>query len=657
MTSDVEMAEPMPDITFTPAPVDPDAQATVTDFVDYTELFPSDLIRSLTLIGKLDRTYKDAAAKVHDLTAQYGSLPNLRHDSRPEPQALRTQISQALDQALASREAAYAEAARLSLVAKRHFARLTTITKKLKAMPQPPSRDPTPAATSPQATRSRRNEPHPPPRITLHVDGELERATSVSLKTQKQKNVLVPGDVLPPGAEAVYSAAESDDEHSASEAASEDELGLDAPDQAVRGGKAGRVKVPKPPKQRPKTPKPPRIRPPGVMGTNVHSTVAGISTSNALAMLTPPPPDAKPGSKYRPWLKLTEYEMAKLRKSMKKNAIWKPSDTMVRRELEKDGRGFENYNKAKAESEAKGETLLDEDKPDSVNPAAVLAEVPQETPGKKESEQAVNRGMRLNEAKKQKRGRKEKELQELEEASRKIAAAGDAFKNLFSTPPMQHTPKPSKKRKRDSEKTTPAVDATALPPAAVEAAARQPSPKKLRLTPAGNVPIAPKPVERRLAPKAASPPRTTTVTTTIQVPLAPAGPSSSPTKSTASRRQPTPAPPATSPTETKKAPPVSQPIVVPTAAQSRSRRTSSGSKPIAPIEPPAPVVPAPPPPPPPPPSHEKETKELRPRSRGSLARSVKAASADPPTKPQESREVRELRRASVVDTHHPASEP
>lgn len=33
---------------------DPDAQATVTDFLDFTEYLPSDMIRSLTLIGKLD---------------------------------------------------------------------------------------------------------------------------------------------------------------------------------------------------------------------------------------------------------------------------------------------------------------------------------------------------------------------------------------------------------------------------------------------------------------------------------------------------------------------------------------------------------------------------------------------------------------------------
>ena len=53
MATEVEITEPLPELAFS-TPIDTDVQATLTDFVDYTELFPSDLIRSLTLIGKLD---------------------------------------------------------------------------------------------------------------------------------------------------------------------------------------------------------------------------------------------------------------------------------------------------------------------------------------------------------------------------------------------------------------------------------------------------------------------------------------------------------------------------------------------------------------------------------------------------------------------------
>ncbi|KAI9869813.1 MAG: hypothetical protein M1823_008944, partial [Watsoniomyces obsoletus] len=106
---------------------------------------------------------------------------------------------------------------------------------------------------------------------------------------------------------------------------------------------------------------PARARAPGVLGTNVHSSIAGISTSNALAQLAPPPPDAVPGSKWAPWMKLTEYEMAVLRKQMKKNAVWTPSLTMVNRELERKHRTQADYEREKARCEVAGEEMLDEE--------------------------------------------------------------------------------------------------------------------------------------------------------------------------------------------------------------------------------------------------------------------------------------------------------
>lgn len=56
-------------------PSDPDCQAVVTDFLDFTEYLPSDMMRSLTLIGNLDKMYMKASADVHELTKQYGKLP------------------------------------------------------------------------------------------------------------------------------------------------------------------------------------------------------------------------------------------------------------------------------------------------------------------------------------------------------------------------------------------------------------------------------------------------------------------------------------------------------------------------------------------------------------------------------------------------------
>ncbi|KAL8694232.1 MAG: hypothetical protein Q9224_003608 [Gallowayella concinna] len=99
----------------------------------------------------------------------------------------------------------------------------------------------------------------------------------------------------------------------------------------------------------------------GSTGTNVHSVVAGIPTSSALSLLDPPPADAKPGSKHAPWMRLTEWETAMLRKQGRKGANWSPSEAVTRHMLAAAGRGRENYRIAKAKSEATGEPFVDDD--------------------------------------------------------------------------------------------------------------------------------------------------------------------------------------------------------------------------------------------------------------------------------------------------------
>lgn len=650
MATDGDAHDALPNLRFDP-PGDPDAQATVNDFIDYTELFPSDMIRSLTLIDKLDEIAEEQIQNVHELLKTYGALPTMAPEDRPDSLELRAEISKALSRATSCRQAAAAEADRLHLNTQRLSNRLTIIKTKLQSLPKPPSRDPTPAPVSPQNTRSRRQEYHPTPRLTLHVD----KARPGSQKPQKKK-VLVPGEPLPSGPEDTYSAGEtSEDDIFGRVRSISTDVGAAAPDQATRGGRAGRVKVQKTPKPTTlKILKTPKVRPPGVMGTNVHSSVAGISTSNALAKLTPPPPDAKPGSRWRPWLKLTEYEMASLRKSMKKNAVWTPSDTMIRRELARDGRGRENYERAKAQAAEEGTELfnhfcgigrrimltmsgaafLDEDPVDFSKAALAPGEVSWDQPNASET---INRGMKLNEAKKQKK-EKEKEAardaDQLEEIGRKMHLVGDQFKTLFSrdsplapsplTTQPRELPKSTRKRKRDSDRQSAITEASVASTSTQET----PGPKKLKIAPPTTIKIAPKPAPK-LAAKPASPTKTTTVTTTTQVPLAPAGPSSSPKSATTSRRAATP---AISPTDTKKA--LSTPTQI-TAAGSRSRRTSVKPEPTQPSA--APSTP-------------KQDFTIRPRSRGT-AISGKAASAEPPSRKPESRELRELRRASVVEAN------
>ncbi|KAK3064716.1 hypothetical protein LTR53_018399, partial [Teratosphaeriaceae sp. CCFEE 6253] len=175
-------------------------------------------------------------------------------------------------------------------------------------------------------------------------------------------------------------------------------------------------------------------RPPGQPGTNAHSALAGISTSNALLALARPPPDAAKGSRWLPWMKLTEWEMAKLRKRMKKNAIWHPSQTMVRRELKNLGRGTAGREAARQAAE-EGEVFVDEaGEPDPTKIMVSGEETAQidallggpQTYAEDEDVDAelINRGMRLNEAKKMKRARVLEEMALQAQVARE--AGGDA---------------------------------------------------------------------------------------------------------------------------------------------------------------------------------------------------------------------------------------
>lgn len=379
------MADSLSDLSIQP-PADPEAQAAVTDFLDYTEFFPSDLYRSLSLIGKLDQSYQDDAAAIHGLATTYSKLPTLPRSERPNAQSLRKDISTTLDHALRCREATFAEASRLCVVADNLHGRLVNIKAKLEAMPTPPSRDPTPAPASapkdrsPHANRTRRSDADRTPRLKLFVDTDKANGT---MKTQRQKNrvrrIVVPGEIMPP--------FDPNSPGASIESESEMELELSPvkrPNTAGSDGtqrrKNGSVKVPKL-KLGPKLPKTPRV--PSGMGTNVHSQVAGISVSNAMRSLTPPPENPQPGSEWAPWLKLTDYELHMIRKKMKKNANWGPSGNMIRDRLIERGRGMAAMLKAQQKAEAEGSMFLDEEPHKSTKREQLMAMSDALTTGKK----------------------------------------------------------------------------------------------------------------------------------------------------------------------------------------------------------------------------------------------------------------------------------
>jgi len=346
----------MADLTHDRA-VDPDAQAAVTDFLDYTEYLPADLIRSLTLIRGLDETYQSASSTLDELTKLYGSLPSLAPAARPDPQELRYQISSQLDVALNSRDSSYAEACRLFDVAERHQNRLKSIIAKLNAIPKPPSRDPTPPLQpSTQVKRSRSGrkiENGTSTRLTL-IPPRGNTVAAAILKRPRSRRITVPGEVMPP--------YDPD-----SPIASTEVSDWDSP-------------PPSPPKptlklKQPKTPASvPTQQSRDKSASAADKARQARETTEPYQQPTPPPPNAEIGSRWKPWTHLTEYEMYKIRKRMKKNLSWVPSDVMIRRELADSGRGWENYYRAKALAEAEGTKFIDLDGMERTLPKVEKAE-------------------------------------------------------------------------------------------------------------------------------------------------------------------------------------------------------------------------------------------------------------------------------------------
>jgi hypothetical protein len=402
-------------------PFDPDAQATVTDFIDYTEYLPSDLIRSLTLIRGLDETYLDATQKVHELTKIYGQLPELPAESRRNPQELREQISVHLNRAINAREASYAEACRIYDVVDRHYDRLGNIKRKLELLPKPASRDATPP---PKRSKGGRKAEKGATRLTLRVDGQVPDKNGLP-KSRSRRSMIAGLDPDSP----IASTEQSDNETP-----------------KARSRRGGHVALPEQEAVQPKKDKKRAKQRVGGVGTNVHSSVAGISTSNALALLKPPPEGAKLGSEDLPWLRLTDWEMTKLRKKMKKNAIWQPSEIMINRELATGGRGWEGYRAAKAKAQAAGEELIDCDDIENTYVPGKLIRKSEATADMSAAEEikTSNRGMILNEAKRLKRENMAREQEaasaaaaaaaaEAELAAKRISDIGSTFKRLFST--------------------------------------------------------------------------------------------------------------------------------------------------------------------------------------------------------------------------------
>jgi len=102
-----------------------------------------------------------------------------------------------------------------------------------------------------------------------------------------------------------------------------------------------------------------------------------------------------------PWNQLTNEELARLRKRMKKNAGWTPSVTMIVRELESLERGPNNKDNFRDQWEGKPEVFIGPEDGGIGDPQKIL---PDDGDGARE-----NKGMRLNRAKKRKREEEKRE--------------------------------------------------------------------------------------------------------------------------------------------------------------------------------------------------------------------------------------------------------
>ena len=369
-----------------------DAQTIITDFLDFTDYLPSDAVRSLTLIGKLDETYTDASIRLNELTTTWGKLPTLPASARPSPAKLRKEISESLEQSVSSRVFAHAEAVRMSENVNRHYNKANILLEKLQSMmdnyPTEEQQAKSPIISrSPQMSRAKPSGPGAP-------------------KVQRRRipRITVPGEVLAPY-DIEYANFTDDSESS-------DDLS-DAPPQRRTPGPAQRIKiVSNKPKNSGRAPK------------QVPSSdfMSAAHAANQAALRRPPPPDAVIGSADAPWLQLTDYELAKLRKRMKKNATWTPSETMIARELKALGRGPDAYREAKKQAENEGVAFESKVPSLVVDDQSGSQQLPVGALSEDFDAEASNRGMKLNEAKKIKREALAKlAAEEAEDAARKMA--------------------------------------------------------------------------------------------------------------------------------------------------------------------------------------------------------------------------------------------
>ncbi|TGZ82123.1 hypothetical protein EX30DRAFT_394990 [Ascodesmis nigricans] len=347
-----------------PSPaIDPDVEATAREFIDYTEYLPSDVHRYLQRMRALETSHLNSYNQLDGKLQEFALLDSRRRsdasavvDSVSDKEMeLRFQISKFLNSTVQARKEVAEEAGRFEQHIARHDSRIQAILSKLNEVVIP-SRDPTPEPV-------RHPEPkNPEQRARIHLNlGALHAAAAASASRNRNRNGKARPKPLHPQTPRAPGEGESDD-------AWEDMQDTPVANRKKKSGGSS---------SRPRVPRPPPVDP---------VLAGGCEARNPDGTLIP--------NHLLPWNQLTNEELAKLRKRMKKNAGWTPSITMIVRELELLGRGPNHMENFREQWEGKEWVNVPPEEGGLGDPTQLI---PEHAGGRE------NKGMRLNQAKKRKR--------------------------------------------------------------------------------------------------------------------------------------------------------------------------------------------------------------------------------------------------------------
>ncbi|PWW73555.1 hypothetical protein C7212DRAFT_284731 [Tuber magnatum] len=364
--------------------VDPDAVNITREFIDFTEFLPADMYRSLQLVRQLKKKAADHRRNVDSLCKEFASLPE---QSRVLPPSLdvpltdyacppmseretelRIRISNAIKGAQFAHREAMAEAERASQNINRHHARIVAIYGGLCKVTIPP------------------DEPEHKPTERQQAD-----VRKIKIRISSQKATSAGRHPRLRGSAAIAQTSRSRQKQR--EKNSRDDDGDDNEWEDIPSTPYNYEKIKKKKKLLG------GVSRRGPKNNSESPFVGGAKARNEDGSLIP--------NNLLPWNRLTNEELAKLRKRMKKNSGWTPSVTMIIRELETLGRGPKHKEKYEDQwGGGRGDEFLKIYGPEDGGIGDPEKIAPDDGAGVRE-----NKGMKLNRAKKRKREeeRKEKE--------------------------------------------------------------------------------------------------------------------------------------------------------------------------------------------------------------------------------------------------------